>query len=680
MCLAPGPGPASAGLRVGSCPCPKAARARAYHHHGLTRLTAQAHSTHVLVLRRGLPLALMEDAAAVCGMELGSLGGEPLSLSSQSLKRPGEHGLSTSTGADTDSHSGSDGTNDRDLGESKRAASARPFEEGLGMDLDEDHRMFSPHADSSAGFEKLGASEGSRLHTRRDSSANLLNFLEEGDPSSSTASKRKLNQVSDAQMDGDGSNVPSAAHQPGSRQARDPALDEQARYYTKTITGLGRENYFLKQQFAIANSQVMQLSQELAIVHEQLHSLRLLVAKMPSRQALVPPEQRMVSQCVRYALDCSASGSGAAASGMGMMDGIGNGGMEGGGMVGMGQAYSSMDMHSTQQNQPPLPPHMHRHLFKEGQTAASGGGQDAHVHDASHMQRGRKLYRAAGDMPEVALLAAHERSAVDKAFSYRGESGVMGWNDAWMMRSSRGLGTEASLDHGPTTSRQMDHEEAVQHEASATAAAAAAAQHVSAAGGVGEAGACQAAHTAKDSERASAQRSTQAEGNQANEEPPSGARESSADVKGSEGSKRDGGTSGGDTEGGKEKEVGKASSKKEGGARDKGSEKGESGGQPRFWTADEHKRFLEAVRLYGYGNARHIAAYVQTRNITQVRTHAQKYILKLSRMGSAPNKVFVYLSVCLSVCLSIHALVCGWVGVRVRVCGWVGVCLHCMRV
>ena len=129
----------------------------------------------------------MEDAAAVCGMELGSLGGEPLSLSSQSLKRPGEHGLSTSTGADTDSHSGSDGTNDRDLGESKQAASARPFEEGLGMDLDEDQRMFSPHADSSAGFEKLAASEGSRLHTRRDSSANLLNFLEEGDPSSSTA-------------------------------------------------------------------------------------------------------------------------------------------------------------------------------------------------------------------------------------------------------------------------------------------------------------------------------------------------------------------------------------------------------------------------------------------------------------------------------------------------------------
>ena len=64
------------------------------------------------------------------------------------------------------------------------------------------------------------------------------------------------------------------------------------------------------------------------------------------------------------------------------------------------------------------------------------------------------------------------------------------------------------------------------------------------------------------------------------------------------------------------------------------------GRQPRFWTAEEHKKFLEAVRLYGYGNARQIAAYVQTRNITQVRTHAQKYILKLSRMGSAAtNKV-----------------------------------------
>ena len=61
--------------------------------------------------------------------------------------------------------------------------------------------------------------------------------------------------------------------------------------------------------------------------------------------------------------------------------------------------------------------------------------------------------------------------------------------------------------------------------------------------------------------------------------------------------------------------------------------------KPRFLTAEEHIRFLEAVRLYGYGNARQIAAYVQTRNITQVRTHAQKYILKLSRMGSAPAKV-----------------------------------------
>jgi len=46
---------------------------------------------------------------------------------------------------------------------------------------------------------------------------------------------------------------------------------------------------------------------------------------------------------------------------------------------------------------------------------------------------------------------------------------------------------------------------------------------------------------------------------------------------------------------------------------------GGGGGQPRFWTVEEHKRFLEAVRLYGYGNARQIAAYVKTRSITQVR-------------------------------------------------------------
>jgi len=73
---------------------------------------------------------------------------------------------------------------------------------------------------------------------------------------------------------------------------------------------------------------------------------------------------------------------------------------------------------------------------------------------------------------------------------------------------------------------------------------------------------------------------------------------------------------------------------KNGGAK---SESKGDGRQPRFWTAVEHKKFLEAVRLYGYGNARQIAAYVQTRNITQVRTHAQKYILKLSRMGSGSS-------------------------------------------
>jgi len=75
------------------------------------------------------------------------------------------------------------------------------------------------------------------------------------------------------------------------------------------------------------------------------------------------------------------------------------------------------------------------------------------------------------------------------------------------------------------------------------------------------------------------------------------------------------------------------------------SESKGDGRQPRFWTAVEHKKFLDAVRLYGYGNARQIAAYVQTRNITQVRTHAQKYILKLSRMGSdssASSKVRSY--------------------------------------
>ncbi|GJQ14246.1 hypothetical protein GpartN1_g6037.t1 [Galdieria partita] len=53
--------------------------------------------------------------------------------------------------------------------------------------------------------------------------------------------------------------------------------------------------------------------------------------------------------------------------------------------------------------------------------------------------------------------------------------------------------------------------------------------------------------------------------------------------------------------------------------------------QSRYWTADEHKRFLEGLARFGHKDMKAIARFVGTRNATQVRTHAQKYYLKLAR-------------------------------------------------
>lgn len=51
----------------------------------------------------------------------------------------------------------------------------------------------------------------------------------------------------------------------------------------------------------------------------------------------------------------------------------------------------------------------------------------------------------------------------------------------------------------------------------------------------------------------------------------------------------------------------------------------------RYWMPDEHERFLEAVQRYGWSDATSIAAAVQTRTPTQVRTHSQKYLIKLRK-------------------------------------------------
>lgn len=53
--------------------------------------------------------------------------------------------------------------------------------------------------------------------------------------------------------------------------------------------------------------------------------------------------------------------------------------------------------------------------------------------------------------------------------------------------------------------------------------------------------------------------------------------------------------------------------------------------QSRYWTAEEHMRFLEGLARFGHKDMKAIARFVGTRNSTQVRTHAQKYYLKLAR-------------------------------------------------
>lgn len=53
--------------------------------------------------------------------------------------------------------------------------------------------------------------------------------------------------------------------------------------------------------------------------------------------------------------------------------------------------------------------------------------------------------------------------------------------------------------------------------------------------------------------------------------------------------------------------------------------------QSRYWTDEEHQLFLEGMQRFGPKDMKGIAKHVGTRSSTQVRTHAQKYFLKLAR-------------------------------------------------
>jgi hypothetical protein len=115
-----------------------------------------------------------------------------------------------------------------------------------------------------------------------------FSFLEDGD----TFHKRKISELSREGGKGNHHHANSDA----SIKPNDPS-----RMYTKTIMGLGRENFFLKQQCGVSSNQVMQVNQELSVAQTQLHCLRLLVAKLASAQPVQPHEQQLLSECLRYA-------------------------------------------------------------------------------------------------------------------------------------------------------------------------------------------------------------------------------------------------------------------------------------------------------------------------------------------------------------------------------------------
>ena len=60
------------------------------------------------------------------------------------------------------------------------------------------------------------------------------------------------------------------------------------------------------------------------------------------------------------------------------------------------------------------------------------------------------------------------------------------------------------------------------------------------------------------------------------------------------------------------------------------------------WTREEHHMFLKGLEMHGKGWKK-IAAFIKTRTVVQIRTHAQKYFLKLqkARQGNESNGLLI---------------------------------------
>jgi len=68
-----------------------------------------------------------------------------------------------------------------------------------------------------------------------------------------------------------------------------------------------------------------------------------------------------------------------------------------------------------------------------------------------------------------------------------------------------------------------------------------------------------------------------------------------------------------------------------------GNRRSKSGSNGR-WTQEEHKLFLEGLKLYSK-DWRKIQAHVKTRTLVQIRSHAQKYNQKLATINKKKQKV-----------------------------------------
>eukprot|EP01103_Thecamoeba_quadrilineata_P005525 TRINITY_DN15307_c0_g1_i1.p1 TRINITY_DN15307_c0_g1~~TRINITY_DN15307_c0_g1_i1.p1 ORF type:complete len:234 (+),score=41.03 TRINITY_DN15307_c0_g1_i1:467-1168(+) len=60
----------------------------------------------------------------------------------------------------------------------------------------------------------------------------------------------------------------------------------------------------------------------------------------------------------------------------------------------------------------------------------------------------------------------------------------------------------------------------------------------------------------------------------------------------------------------------------------------------KYWTPQEHERFLEALEKYGPRDLKSISNYIQSRTPTQVRSHMQKYLMKLHKVQMEMSRQF----------------------------------------